>query len=202
VELFEVIRRGYAAGETTQGLSKKHGVHRRIGRQAIGNAIPPVRKAVVREAPRLSPVMAHIERMGPLTFRLLANSGIRLIGSGCGSVRSIRSTRSGKPRCGAMCGSGSGSWDSAGGKCPCRRATSWARKRTWIGSKPWPSWAAKRASCRILETDLPEALKPYGTGWSNISQYFTTTAKTLHAEESLEVGFHPWSASYASSGQG
>jgi hypothetical protein len=28
VELFEVIRRGYAAGETIQGLSKKHGVHR------------------------------------------------------------------------------------------------------------------------------------------------------------------------------
>ena len=40
VELFEVIRRGYAAGETIQGLSKKHGVHRRMVRQALGNAIP------------------------------------------------------------------------------------------------------------------------------------------------------------------
>ncbi len=38
MELFEVIRRGYAAGETIQGLSKKHGVHRRMVRQAIGNA--------------------------------------------------------------------------------------------------------------------------------------------------------------------
>jgi len=36
VELFEVIRRGYAAGETIQGLSKKHGVHRRMVRQAVG----------------------------------------------------------------------------------------------------------------------------------------------------------------------
>ena len=51
MELFEVIRRGYAAGETIQGLSKKHGVHRRMVRQAIGNAIPRERKAVVREAP-------------------------------------------------------------------------------------------------------------------------------------------------------
>jgi hypothetical protein len=37
VEPFEVIRRGYAAGETIQGQSKKHGVHRRMVRQAIGN---------------------------------------------------------------------------------------------------------------------------------------------------------------------
>ncbi len=40
VELFEEIRRGHAAGEMIKGLAKKHGVHRRMVRQAIANAIP------------------------------------------------------------------------------------------------------------------------------------------------------------------
>ncbi len=38
VELFEEIRRGYAAGETIVGLAKKYGVHRRMVRQAIASA--------------------------------------------------------------------------------------------------------------------------------------------------------------------
>jgi len=44
VELFEEIRRGYAAGETIKGLARKHGVHRRMVRQALASAIPPERR--------------------------------------------------------------------------------------------------------------------------------------------------------------
>jgi hypothetical protein len=41
MELFETIRREYVAGETINGLAQKHGVHRRMIRQALADAVPP-----------------------------------------------------------------------------------------------------------------------------------------------------------------
>jgi transposase len=62
VELFEQIRREYEFGcGTVQGVARKFGVHRRLVRQALMDALPPRRKAYVRARPRIEPIAGFID---------------------------------------------------------------------------------------------------------------------------------------------
>jgi hypothetical protein len=62
VELFEEIRREYEFGVgTILGVAKKLGVHRRMVRDALGNAVPSRRKKPERKRPRLAPVTPFID---------------------------------------------------------------------------------------------------------------------------------------------
>lgn len=62
VEIFEEIRREYEFGVgTIQGVAKKLGVHRRMVRQAIANAVPRLRKERQFEQPKIGPVKDFIE---------------------------------------------------------------------------------------------------------------------------------------------
>jgi len=64
VELFEEIRREYEFGEgTIVGVARKLGVHRRMVREAIRNAIPSGRKKPDRPHWKLMPYIALIEAM-------------------------------------------------------------------------------------------------------------------------------------------
>jgi transposase len=64
VEQFAAIRHDHRVeGLSIRALADKHGVHRRTVRQALESAVPPLRRAPQRKAPRLDPFKAAIDAM-------------------------------------------------------------------------------------------------------------------------------------------
>jgi transposase len=64
VELFEQVRREYEFGiGTIQGVSRKFGVHRRMVREALANALPAHRKKPERKRPKLAAAIPFIDTL-------------------------------------------------------------------------------------------------------------------------------------------
>ena len=64
VELFEQLRQEHAFGVgTIAGVAAKFGVHRRMVRQAIAGALPPVHRYPPRVQPKLGLVAAFIDQV-------------------------------------------------------------------------------------------------------------------------------------------
>jgi transposase len=62
VELYEQLRREYEFGVgTIRGVARKFGVHRRLVREAVVQALPPDRKPPQRQRPKLAPAIPFIE---------------------------------------------------------------------------------------------------------------------------------------------
>jgi transposase len=62
VELFEAIRREYQFGVgTIKGVARKLGVHRRMVREALADAVPKERKSGERPRPKLKPAIPFID---------------------------------------------------------------------------------------------------------------------------------------------
>ena len=62
MELFEQLRREYEFGTgTVKGVARKFGVHRRMVRQAVESAVPPLRGYKARARPALGPVTGFID---------------------------------------------------------------------------------------------------------------------------------------------
>src|SRR5262249_50721246 len=64
VELFEQIRREHEFSDgSVRAIAKKLGVHRRMVRQALENAVPPERKRPERKRPKLAPFVEFIDEI-------------------------------------------------------------------------------------------------------------------------------------------
>jgi transposase len=62
VELFEAIRREYQFGVgTIKGVARKFGIHRRMVREALADAVPKERRRVERTRPKLEPAIPFID---------------------------------------------------------------------------------------------------------------------------------------------
>ena len=111
VDLFEQLRREHEFGiGTIAGVAAKFGVHRRVVRQALVNAVPA--KHHYPNAPSRSWARSwrSLMRFWPRIARRRASSGIPRVGCIVASWRNSLTPRSLSRRCATMCASANAGW--------------------------------------------------------------------------------------------
>ena len=134
VELFEQIRRDHdREGLSIHALARRHGVHRRTVRQAVGSAVPPQRRSPAgRPAPRLGGYRSLIDswlvadRDAPRKQRHTAHRVWERLRDEHGVEVSERQSA-------ATSGSVAASWARRSTGCSCRSATSRVSRPRLIG---------------------------------------------------------------------
>src|ERR1022692_2716707 len=84
--------------------------------------------------------------------------------------RDRKGVRSRSQPCGDTCSNGSKIWDSAGGRCSCRRATTGARKVRWIGLRRWPNWMGNCASLQLFAMRSMASGDAFHRAYTNATQ--------------------------------
>ena len=152
MELFEEIRREHEFGVgTIQGVARKLGVHRRMVRQALGDAVPPARKSPeAEEAPAGAGDGIYQRGVGRRTGKPHGNSGTRVTGSTNGFGSRFLNIRLENRRCDGMLDSASARWASSDKRRSCLRATPGARRRRLTGTERSRTWMANLRSSRCF----------------------------------------------------
>ena len=80
MELFAEIRREYQFGEgTVKGVARKFGVHRRMVREALADAVPKQRKIIERVRPKLEPAVPFIDAILESALHQFEPQGIEVL---------------------------------------------------------------------------------------------------------------------------
>ena len=150
MELFAEIRREYQFGVgTIKGVARKLGVHRRVVRQALADAVPPERTYRPRATPALDRVRDLIDRIleADRTAPRKQRHTARRIHDRLQAERPAARDR-GVDRAGVRAGVEAGRGAPSAGPSACRRRTPGARRPRSTGTKRSRSSATRRSRCR------------------------------------------------------
>ena len=184
MELFDEIRRQYEFGAgTVQGVANKLRVHRRRVRQALQRRCRRSARNRNGLARSWNPLLHSSTAFWKATGGRRVNSGTRRIGSGNGFARKSQ-LRGGRADGAAVRAAAQGRVGTEGrARRSCRRATSGAAKRRWIGTKPWAEIGGEPQKLQVF------AMRSMASGGAFHRAYRHATQQAFLEAHELAFGY-------------